>query len=198
MARVAFIVADMFEDSEFREPYERIRNAGHEVTVIGSDPARPIHGKQGKEKIVPDASIDTVSADQFDALVIPGGYSPDRLRMDPRMVEFTREFHDQGKTVAAVCHAPWMLIEADLARGKTVTSWPSIRTDLENAGARWVDREVVEDGTIITSRKPADLPVFSAAILHRLESALARREGRPERPIDRSSDRSTLSDRPAI
>ena len=197
MARVAFIVADMFEDSEFREPYERLRKAGHEVTVIGSDPTRPIHGKQGKEKIVPDASIDSVSADRFDALVIPGGYSPDKLRMDPRMVEFTRDFHAQGKTIAAVCHAPWMLIEADIVRDKTVTSWPSIRTDLTNAGAHWVDQEVVEDGTIITSRKPADLPAFSAAILHRLDSPPSRAE-RPERSMDRSSERSSLSDRPAI
>ena len=195
MARVAFIVADMFEDSEFREPYERLRNAGHEVTVIGSDPARPIQGKKGKERIVPDAAIDAVSADQFDALVIPGGYSPDHLRLDPRMVAFTREFHDQGKIVAAVCHAPWMLIESGIARDRTVTSWPSIRTDLENAGAHWVDSEVVEDGTIVTSRKPADLPAFSAAILRRL----ATRGERAERPMAGGpTERSSLSERPAI
>lgn len=197
MARVAFIVADMFEDSEFREPYERIRKAGHEVTVIGSDAGRPIQGKHGKEKIVPDESIDRVSADRFDALVIPGGYSPDHLRMDARMVAFTRDVFDQGKIIAAVCHAPWMLIEADIARDKTVTSWPSIRTDLRNAGAHWVDREVVEDGTVITSRKPADLPAFSATILHRLEHAATRsRTTEPSR--DRPSEGPSLSERPAI
>jgi protease I len=195
MARVAFIVADMFEDSEFREPYERLRRAGHEVTVIGADVTKPIHGKKGKETIVPDAAIDDVSAEAFDALVIPGGYSPDHLRMDPRMVEFTRDFFSQGKTIAAVCHAPWMLIEAGIARDRTVTSWPSIRTDLENAGARWVDQEVVEDGPLITSRKPADLPAFSAAILHRLDAAPSRRH---EQPAGRFPERSSQSERPAI
>jgi protease I len=195
MARVAFIVADMFEDSEFREPYDRLRRAGHEVTVIGADVAKPIRGKKGKETIVPDAAIDSVSAEGFDALVIPGGYSPDHLRMDPRMVEFTRDFFSQGKTIAAVCHAPWMLVEAGIARDRTVTSWPSIRTDLENAGARWVDQEVVEDGPLITSRKPADLPAFSAAILHRLDATPSRRH---EQPAGRSTERSSLSERPAI
>lgn len=196
MAKIAFIVADMFEDSEFREPYERLKKVGHEVTVIGSDKAKPIHGKKGKETIVPDASIESVSADRFDALVIPGGYSPDHLRMDRRMVEFTRSFFDQGKTVAAVCHAPWMLIEAGIARDRTVTSWPSIRTDLENAGARWVDREVVEDGPLITSRKPADLPAFSAAILHRLDEAA---QGRGHRAVEMpSGERPSVSERPAI
>jgi protease I len=194
MARVAFIVADDFEDSEFREPYDRIRRAGHEVTVIGLDKTKPIHGKKGKETIVPDESIDRVSADPFDALVIPGGYSPDHLRMDPRMVHFTREFIEQGKTVAAVCHAPSMLVEADIARNRTVTSWPSIRTDLRNAGAHWVDKEVVEDGPLITSRKPADLPAFSAAILHRLDAPHERRAERP----DRTTERPSMSERPAI
>jgi protease I len=195
MARVAFIVAEMFEDSEFREPYERLRRAGHEIIVIGTD-KRPLHGKKGNETIVPDTSIDQVSAEDFDALVIPGGYSPDHLRMDSRMVDFTRDFFTRGKTVAAVCHAPWMLIEADIARDRNVTSWPSIRTDLKNAGAHWVDQEVVEDGPLITSRKPADLPAFSAAILHRLDQASARRaERRMEAP---AGERGSLSERPAI
>lgn len=196
MARVAFIVANDFEDSEFREPYERLRRAGHEVTVIGSESGTPIQGKKGKEKIVPDTSIDKVSTSDYDALVIPGGYSPDHLRMDRRMVDFTRGFFDQGKTVAAVCHAPWMLVEAGVAQDRTVTSWPSIRTDLENAGARWVDQEVVEDGPLITSRKPADLPAFSAAILHRLDSESPRRpEMVREMP---AGERPSLSERPAI
>ena len=196
MARVAFIVANDFEDSEFREPYERLRRAGHEVTVIGLEAGTPIQGKKGKEKLVSDTAIDRVSAGDFDALVIPGGYSPDHLRMDRRMVDFTRRFFDEGKTVAAVCHAPWMLVEADVVRDRTVTSWPSIRTDLENAGARWVDQEVVEDGPLITSRKPADLPAFSAAILHRLDSEGARRRERPrEMP---AGEGTSLSERPAI
>jgi len=198
MARVAFIVANDFEDSEFREPYERLRRAGHEVTVIGSESGTPIQGKKGKEKIVPDTSIDQVSASEYDALVIPGGYSPDHLRMDARMVEFTRGFIEDGKTVAAVCHAPWMLVEAGIARGRTVTSWPSIRTDLVNAGATWVDQEVVEDGPLITSRKPADLPAFSAAILHRLDAVASRRSERPMEMPAGERERLSQSERPAI
>lgn len=173
MARIAFIIADMFEDSEFRVPYDRLRQAGHEVTVIGSDPGKQIHGKQNRETVTAERGIGEVRADEFDALVIPGGYSPDKLRMDRRMVDFTRAFFEAGKPTAAVCHAPWMLAEAGVLRGKTVTSWPSIRTDLVNAGARWVDQEVVEDSNLITSRKPDDLPAFSDAIQRQLERARA-------------------------
>ena len=173
MATIAFIVADMFEDSEFRVPYDRLRQAGHQVTIIGSESGKPISGKQHKETVTAERGIGEVSADDFDAIVIPGGYSPDKLRMDRRMVDFVRAFYNAGKPTAAVCHAPWMLAEADIVRGKTVTSWPSIRTDLVNAGARWVDRAVVEDGNIITSRNPGDLPAFSDAILRQLDPAHA-------------------------
>lgn len=169
MARIAIIIADMFEDSEFRVPCDRLKGAGHEVVIIGSDAGKKIEGKQHKEIVTAEKGIGDVSADDFDALVIPGGYSPDKLRMDPRMVAFTRALFEAGKPTAAVCHAPWMLAEAGIARGRTVTSWPSIKTDLVNAGAAWVDREVVEDGNLITSRKPDDLPAFSDAILHQLE-----------------------------
>lgn len=175
MARIAFIIADMFEDSEFRVPYDRLRQAGHEVTVIGSDRGKPIRGKQ-QETVTADRGIGEVATRDFDALVIPGGYSPDKLRMDPRMVGFTRAIFESGKPVAAVCHAPWMLVEADVLRGKKVTSWPSIKTDLLNAGARWIDQQVVEDGNLITSRKPDDLQAFSEAILRQLEHAPAGRD----------------------
>jgi protease I len=169
MARVAFIVDQMFEDSEFRIPYDRIRQAGHAAVVIAIHREKPVEGERGKERVTPDKSIDEVSADDFDALVIPGGYSPDHLRMNRRMVGLTRELFLAGKPVAAVCHAGSMLVEADIADARTVTSWPSIKTDLINAGARWVDREVVEDGNLITSRKPADLEAFSKAVLRQLE-----------------------------
>lgn len=175
MARIAFIIADMFEDSEFRVPYDRLRQAGHEVTVIGSDRGKPIRGKQ-QETVTADRGIGEVATRDFDALVIPGGYSPDKLRMDPRMVSFTRAIFESGKPVAAVCHAPWMLVEADVLRGKKVTSWPSIKTDLLNAGARWIDQQVVEDGNLITSRKPDDLQAFSEAILRQLEHVPAGRD----------------------
>ncbi len=172
MARVAMLLDDMFEDSEFRVPYDRLRQAGHEVLVVGREARKEVSGKRGKEKVTIDVSIRDVSADELDALVIPGGYSPDRLRTDMKMVGITREMFVSGKPVAAVCHAPWMLAEADIADGRTVTSWPSIRTDLINAGARWVDREVVEDGNLITSRKPDDLEAFTDAILRQLEGKI--------------------------
>jgi protease I len=169
MARVAFIVDEMFEDSEFRVPYDRIKAAGHEVVIVGLEKGKQVEGKRKKERITIEAGADDVSAEQFDALVIPGGYSPDKLRASIPAVRLTRDMYVAEKPVAAVCHAPWMLVEADVADGHTVTSWPSIRTDLINAGARWVDREVVEDGNLITSRKPDDLEAFSAAILRHLE-----------------------------
>jgi protease I len=169
MAKVAFILDEMFEDSEFRIPYERVSQAGHEPVIVGLEKGKTIEGKQGDEKITTEAGIDDVSAKDFDALVIPGGYSPDKIRTNKGMVALTKQIFDAGKPVAAVCHAPWMLAEADIARGKTITSWPSIKTDLKNAGADWVDQEVAEDGNLITSRKPDDLEAFSKALLAQLE-----------------------------
>lgn len=173
MARVAVILDETFEDSEFRQPYESLRGARHDVVVVGIEGKKELKGKKG-DVVTTDASIGDVSADDFDALLIPGGYSPDRLRVDPRMVDFTRAFVAAGKPVAAICHAGWMLAEADVLRGRTVTSWPSIKTDLVNAGAKWVDREVVEDGSLITSRKPDDLPAFTEALERRLDSGYRR------------------------
>ncbi|HWC11676.1 MAG TPA: type 1 glutamine amidotransferase domain-containing protein [Acidimicrobiales bacterium] len=168
MAKVAFVLADMFEDSEFRVPYDRIRDAGHDVTVVGQEAGKELEGKQGDEKVTAEATPDSVSASDFDALVIPGGYSPDKLRTHGGLVKFVRAFFDADKPVAAICHAGSLLVEADAVRGRTVTSWPSVRTDMENAGASWVDEEVVEDGNLITSRKPDDLDAFTGAILDRL------------------------------
>ena len=169
MAKVAFIMDEMFEDSEFQVPYERVKEAGHEPVVIGLKAGKDLAGKKGKVRVTTDAAISDVDPSEFDALVIPGGYSPDKIRVEPKMAEFTRQFDAEGKPIAAICHAGWMLAEANLIKGRTVTSWPSIKTDLINAGANWVDQEVVEDGNIITSRKPDDLEAFTKTLLAQIE-----------------------------
>jgi protease I len=168
MAKIAFVLGDGFEDSEFTVPYDRLREAGHQVTVLGPEAGKELHGKRGKASFTPETTPDAESAADFDALVVPGGYAPDKLRTDQRIVKFVQGFFEGEKVVAAICHAGSLLIEADAVRARTVTSWPSIRTDLVNAGAQWVDREVVEDGNLITSRKPDDLDAFVEAILGRL------------------------------
>jgi protease I len=169
MAKVAFIVDEMFEDSEFRVPYDGVRQAGHEAVIVGLSSGKKLEGKKGKETVTTDVSIDEVSPEEFDALVIPGGYSPDKIRANEKMVELTRSIFQSSKPVAAICHAGWVLAEADLVRGRTITSWPSIRTDLVNAGANWIDQEVVEDDNLITSRKPDDLDAFTKALLTQIE-----------------------------
>ena len=164
MARIAFVLAGDFEDSEFRTPYDRLRSAGHQIDVLGVTAAETVTGKHGKVEVRIDKAVADVNAHSYDALVIPGGHSPDRLRTDRAMVAFVARMVHDGKLVAAICHGPQLLIEADAVRGKTVTSWPSVRTDLVNAGARWVDQEVAIDGLLITSRTPDDLPAFTRAI----------------------------------
>jgi protease I len=165
MAKVAFLLADNFEDSEFRLPYDRLRQAGHEITVIGTEAGKEVKGKQGEETFTPEVTPDQVSPADFDALVIPGGYAPDKLRMDGGVVKFVNDIANSDKPVAAICHAGWLLAEAEVVDGRKVTSYSSIRTDLVNAGAEWVDEEVVVDGNLITSRGPDDLDAFCSAIL---------------------------------
>jgi protease I len=138
------------------------------VTVIGTEAGKEVTGKKGEESFTPEVTPDQVSPSDFDALVIPGGHAPDKLRMHDGVVKFVEGMFGADKPVAAICHAGSLLVEADAVRGRTVTSWPSVRTDLVNAGAEWVDREVVEDGNLITSRKPDDLDAFTAAVLARL------------------------------
>ncbi len=169
MAKVAFVLDNDFEDSEFKIPYDRLTQAGHEAVVIGTEAQKRVAGKKGKETFTTEASPDAVDPGDFDALVIAGGYSPDKLRTNDGIVSFVRKVADAGSPVAAICHAGSLLIEAELVEGRRLTSWPSIRKDLENAGAVWTDAEVVEDGNLITSRKPDDLDAFCAAILKRLE-----------------------------
>lgn len=176
MSKIAILVDQMFEDSELRVPLDRLRQAGHDVELIGIEAGAKVTGKQEKERVKIEKAVSSASEQDYDALVIPGGYSPDHLRMDLAAVRFTRAMALANKPVAAVCHGPSLLIEADVVDDRMVTSWPSVRTDLLNAGARWIDREVVVDGNLVTSRKPDDLPAFCDAILRQLA------EGVPERP----------------
>lgn len=168
MASVAMIVGPEFEDAEYRVPHDRLEEAGHEVTVIGTEAGAELEGKRGKEKVRSDAGAADRDPGEFDALVLPGGHGPDNIRTDRNVVSFIQRFVETGKPIAAVCHGPQLLIEAGAVRGKRMTSWPSVKTDLENAGAEWVDEQVVEDGPLITSRKPDDLEAFSKALLARL------------------------------
>ncbi len=164
MARVAIIVGEGFEDSEFQVPYERLKNANHEVDVMGIEADTDVHGKRGKSTAHIDISAHAAYPDHYDALIIPGGYGPDRLRTNEDVVSFVQGFMNSGKPVAAICHGPQLLIEADTVKGRTLTSWPSVKTDLINAGATWIDDEVVVDDNLITSRKPDDLEAFCNAI----------------------------------
>ncbi len=163
MTRIAFVLGNDFEDAEFETPHTTLLKNQLDVDVIGVD-LDDVTGKHGTNVSI-DKSIDDAAAQDYDVLVIPGGFSPDHLRTDDRMVRFVKAFADQDKVIAAVCHGPSLLIEAGLVDGKTMTSWPSIRTDLRNAGAEVVDREVVVDGKLITSRNPDDLPAFTDKIL---------------------------------
>lgn len=168
MANIAIVLADDFEDSEFLEPVRALEQAGHTLTVVGVKEGDQVTGKRDHTKVTIDQGASDVRHEEFDALVIPGGYSPDHLRTEAPVVAFVRGFHEAGKLIAAVCHGPSLLVDADAVRGHTLTSWPSIRRDLTNAGGDVVDEEVVVDGNLITSRKPDDLDAFCKAVNERL------------------------------
>jgi protease I len=166
--RVAIFIEDLFDVFEFWYPYYRLKEAGAEVLVVAPEAGRAYSGKSGTQARSDAAAGDT-SAANFDALLIPGGYAPDRMRRHEAMVGLLREMHRTGKIVAAICHAGWMLASAGILAGRTVTSFFSIRDDMINAGAEWVDREAVRDGNLITSRKPDDLPVFMQTVIKAVE-----------------------------
>lgn len=169
--KIACILGQGFEDSEFRVPYDRLKKEGYQVDIIGLKAGEELKGYKGKEKAKAEKAIDQVSADDYDALLIPGGQSPDRLRVDKRMVEFVKRFDQAGKLIAAVCHGPQLLIAAHLVKGRTLTAWQTIQDDLQQIGAIVKDEAVVKDRNWITSRKPDDLPMFSDAIVEELEGA---------------------------
>ncbi len=166
--KVAVLVAEGFEQSEMVEPKRALEQAGAQPKIVS--PAKgEVQGwnhfdKADKFKV--DVPLDSARADDFDALLLPGGVAnPDQLRMKPKAVEFVRSFMNAGKPVAVICHGSWTLVEADAVRGRTMTSWPSLKKDLQNAGANWVDEEVVVDNGLVSSRKPQDLPAFCAKMI---------------------------------
>jgi len=166
--RVAILATDGFEQAELEEPKKALDKAGADTKVV-SPSGKAIKGWDMTDwgrKVDSDLALKDARPDEFDALVLPGGMmNPDKLRMDPAAVAFVKAFFDAGKPVAAICHGPWTVIEAGAARGRRMTSWPSLRTDLRNAGADWVDREAVVDGNLVTSRKPDDLPAFNREMI---------------------------------
>jgi len=167
MAKIAVIIDDMFEDVEYTEPADAFRGEGHELMHIGLKQGKKVKGKKKGTEVTIDRSVKDVSPDQFDALLIPGGYSPDRLRADKDAVIFTRKFLDSGKPVFSICHGPQLLISANRIRGRKMTGWKSIVQDIKNAGALFEDKKVVVDGNLISSRRPSDLPAFIEAALNR-------------------------------
>jgi protease I len=166
--RIAIMVEADFEDSELAEPLKAMRDGGARVVIVGSGSRPSYKGKRGTVTVAADTTADKVSAGDFDAVIVPGGYAPDKMRLHPPMVDLVKKAHDTGKIVAAICHGPQLLISAGIVRGRRMTSWPSVAVDLENAGATWVDEPVVRDGNIITSRRPVDLPKFNKAIIEAL------------------------------
>ncbi|GAB2643072.1 type 1 glutamine amidotransferase domain-containing protein [Kribbella swartbergensis] len=167
--KIAFLVAkEGIERVELTEPWKAVSEAGHQPVLLSPETGevQTFNHLTAAEQQPVDQAVGDASADDFAALVLPGGVAnPDALRMDSTAVAFVKSFVESGKPVAAICHAPWTLIEADVVRGRTVTSWPSLQTDLRNAGAEWVDETVVTDGNLITSRKPDDLPDFTKTLL---------------------------------
>jgi protease I len=166
--RIAILAEEDFEDSELMEPLRAMKDAGASVLIVGSGSKRSYKGKRDSAEVTVDATADKAEASQFDAIIVPGGYAPDKMRLYQPMIDLVQKAHREGKIIAAVCHGPQLLISAGIVKGRRVTSWRSVAIDLKNAGATWLDEPVVRDGNIITSRKPADLPKFNKAIIEAL------------------------------
>lgn len=179
--KVAILVDNGFEESELEKPREALENAGAKTEVVS--PSKKTvkgwaHDKWGDEVDV-DKTLSEANPGDYDALLLPGGVmNPDKLRMNSEAVDFVKHFHESGKPIAAICHGPWTLIEAGAVKGRTMTSWPSLQTDLRNAGATWVDQEVVTDNGLVTSRKPDDIPAFSEKMIEEFAEGIHTRQGR--------------------
>jgi len=168
MAKVAFLLANNFEDSEMKNPYEAVKEAGHEAVIVAAEKGAEIKGKKGTVSYTSDVSINDIKAAEFDAVVIPGGSAPEAVRVQDQMVQFVKEANDQGKVIAGICHGPQVMISADILKGKKSTCYIGIRDDVKLAGAEYLDEEVVVDGNLITSRTPKDEPAFIREILSKL------------------------------
>src|SRR6478672_9518159 len=175
--KIAFLVAaEGIEKAELVDPWAAVADAGHEPVLISPE-SGTVQRVEDLDKVDTqrvDVTVVKADIDEYDALVLPGGVAnPDALRTDPDAVAFVRDFVNSGKPVAAICHAPWTLVEADVLRGKQLTSWPSLKTDIRNAGGNWRDEQVVVDGNLITSRKPDDIPAFTSALLEAVNHGVA-------------------------
>lgn len=169
--KVAFLATDGFEQIEFTKPWDEIQKAGADTELVSlkSGNIQGFEHFEPQDEFPVDATVGEAKASEYDGLVIPGGvHNPDALRLDPKAVQFVKDFLDAGKPVAAICHGPWVLVEAGAVKGRTVTSWPSLKTDITNAGGTWVDKEVVTDNGLTTSRKPADLSAFCRKVIEEL------------------------------
>lgn len=176
--KVAFLATDGVEQVELTAPWNALKQAGAEVKLVSDKPGeiQAVNHGQKSERFGVDALVSQVTARDFDALVLPGGVAnPDKLRTNEDAVKFVRDFMEADKPVAAICHAPWLLVEADAVRGRTITSWPSLETDVKNAGGAWVDKQVQLDQKLLTSRKPEDLPAFCAQLVELLSTAIEER-----------------------
>jgi protease I len=172
--RIAFLATDMVEQVELTEPWKAVEQAGGtpELVSLEEGEIQGFNHYDKADKFPVDRTVDEASSDDYDALVLPGGVgNPDTLRMHDDAVQFARAFMDAGKPVAVICHGPWTLVEADVVRGRTITSWPSVKTDIKNAGGDWVDQEVVVDDNLTSSRKPDDLPAFCATFVEEFSKA---------------------------
>jgi protease I len=172
--RIAFLATDMVEQVELTEPWKAVEQAGGtpELVSLEEGEIQGFNHYDKADKFPVDRTVDEASPDNYDALVLPGGVgNPDTLRMHDDAVQFARAFMDAGKPVAVICHGPWTLVEADVVRGRTITSWPSVKTDIKNAGGDWVDQEVVVDDNLTSSRKPDDLPAFCATFVEEFSKA---------------------------
>ncbi|MFD2673504.1 type 1 glutamine amidotransferase domain-containing protein [Marinicrinis sediminis] len=169
MAKVAFLLGPQFEDSEMKNPYDAVKEAGHEAVIIGLTKGDTVEGKQGEASYQTDLSIEEANADEYDAVVIPGGSSPENLRLNRFIQTFVQKMNQQQKPISAICHGPQILISANLLHDRTLTCYPQLKDDMINAGANFKDEEVVVDGNLITSRTPKDEPAFIRETLKALD-----------------------------